>query len=225
MPPEYQTSTEEDLHPVLAAFKKRPYIYSFIVGALALTLMRPCLVVEAEKPTLGPQLDDFEFIDHNGTPFRPSALRGKVWIAGFFDPHGPLADSATFKAMKDLEKRYIESSLDASLVLLSVALKDNTQAVLDRIVREEQLDTQRWFLLRPPNADTLREVAVHTFRSQYDPGFERPAKYSDRLWIIDRQGRVRGHPRQGRDNFKTTVRNYDDIYEWSRVVMKESTPP
>jgi len=212
---------EQELHPVLVAFKKRPYIYSFIVGALALTMLRPCLVVEADKPTQGPKIEHFVFTDHQGAEFSPSDLKGELWLAGFFDPHTPVEKSATFQAMRDLEKRYADEKIDMRLVLFSVSLDTGGRERLSAIYRDNNLDPKRWILLMPPDSDTLRQVAVNIFRARYDPGDGKTSEHSDRLWMIDRNGFMRGHPRQGRDNYKTSVRNYDDIFEWSRVVIKE----
>tara|TARA_B100000674_G_C37855530_1_gene922172 strand:+ start:175 stop:885 length:711 start_codon:yes stop_codon:yes gene_type:complete len=227
--PESRTYEREgessELHPILVAFKKRPYIYSFVVGALALTLMRPCLVVEADKPTLGPKVESFTFTDQSGAPFSPSDLAGSIWLAGFFDPYEPTSKSSTFKALREIEKRYVDENIDTRLVLLSVSLKEGTGQELARIQREEGLDPKRWILLQAPDEESLRQVAVNIFRARYDPGAGQKAEHSDRLWLIDRNGYMRGHPRQGRDNYKTTVRNHDDIFEWSRVVMKERTKP
>ena len=216
-----ESESNSELHPVLRAFKKRPYIYSFLVGALALTVMRPCLVVEADKPTKGPKLESFIFTDHATAQFQPSDLQGAVWIAGFFDPHATNSESETFKAMQELDKRYETEGLDVRLVLFSVSLRDDTREKLAAIHRTKELDPKRWYLLMAPNEESLRQVAVNIFRARYDPGVGKAAEHSDRLWIIDRNGYMRGHPRQGRDNYKTSVRNYDDIFEWSRVVLKE----
>ena len=215
-PHERETESTE-LHPILVAFKKRPYIYSFLVGALALTLMRPCLVVEADKPTLGPKIENFTFTDQSGAPFSPSDLTGTIWLAGFFDPYEAPSESSTFQALRELEKRYVEEKIDTRLVLLSVSLNAAAGEKLAKIQRDENLDPQRWILLQAPDEESLRQVAVNIFRARYDPGDGQKAEHSDRLWLIDRNGYMRGHPRQGRDNYKTTVRNHDDIFEWSRV--------
>ena len=127
--------------------------------------------------------------------------------------------------MRDIEKRYIDEKIDTRLVLFSVSLKAETLDKMAAIHRQEGLDPKRWVLLMAPDKEALRQVAVNTFRARYDPGEGQEAEHSDRLWIIDRQGFMRGHPRQGRDNYKTSVRNYDDIFEWSRVVMKEQPKP
>jgi cytochrome oxidase Cu insertion factor (SCO1/SenC/PrrC family) len=217
--------SERELHPILIAFKKRPYLYAFIIGALFLTLLRPCLVVEADAPTKGPKIENFVFIDHEGAEFRPSDLEGQAWIAGFFDPREETEDSKVVDAMLDLETRYVKEDLDIHFVLMSVAPKAANQEVLKEWFSKKGLSPKRWVLLSAPDAESLRKVAVNIFRSQFDAGQDgENSEHSDRLWLIDKQGFMRGHPRQGRDNFKTSVRNHDDIFEWSRVLIKERLP-
>ena len=217
--------SERELHPALIAFKKRPYLYAFIIGALFLTLLRPCLVVEADEPTKGPKIETFVFIDHEGAEFRPGDLEGQAWIAGFFDPRTETQDSVVVDAMLDLESRYTKEGLDIHFVLISVAPKAPNQEELKAWFTKQSLSAKRWILLSAPDAESLRQVAVNIFRSQFDAGREgKNSEHSDRLWLIDKKGFMRGHPRQGRDNFKTSVRNHDDIFEWSRVVIKEHAP-
>jgi cytochrome oxidase Cu insertion factor (SCO1/SenC/PrrC family) len=216
---------ERELHPVLIAFKKRPYLYAFLIGALFLTLLRPCLVVEADEPTQGPKIENFVFIDQQGGEFRPGDLEGQAWIAGFFDPRAESQDSVVVDAMLDLESRYTKEGLDIHFVLMSVAPKTPNQEELKTWFTKKSLNPKRWILLSAPDAESLRKVAVNIFRSQFDSGQDgKNSEHSDRLWLIDKKGFMRGHPGQGRDNFKTSVRNHDDIFEWSRIVLNEHEP-
>ena len=208
-------------NPVVAALKKRPYLYGFILGALVLTLIRPCLTVDALTPPVGPKVQEFRLLDQRGAPFTNADLSGTTWIAGFFHTQTDKAGEIVFEAMKTVAGRSRKEGLDVHFVLFTVDPVRDTPAVLAEWARQRELSHEHWHLLTASGIEDIRAVAVDTFRAPFSSGTEtKKAIHSKHLWIIDKDGFVREHPQQRRATYKTSVRNYDDVFEWARVVIR-----
>lgn len=217
-------------NPVVTGLKRRPYLYGFILGAIVLTVIRPCLIVEAASPGKETEVRPFQLLDQHGANFSSDELADRLWVAGFFSTRST-SRAIVLKAMKTMDSRAAKEGFDMRFVLFSVDPDYDTPKVLSAWAALHELDPARWHLLTTNDSSQIRRIAVDQFRAPFSSGEASPtgnqeaAQHSEHLWLVDKDGFIRSPPERGRSHYKTSVRNNDDIFEWARVIIRESTTP
>jgi protein SCO1/2 len=140
-------------------------------------------IVRIESATAEPHaVGDFTLIERNGEPFEASSLRGKVWVASFFFATCPGICLKMNQSIADLQ-----TQLDPEVRFVSITVdpdKDTPESLREYAKRVGATD--RWLFLTGSMRD-IKDIANDSF--QVAAG---PASHSERLMVVDRQGRVRG---------------------------------
>ena len=159
---------------------------SLVVAALALGGCQqengdpPSAVVRVEPAPHA--VENFTLIERSGEPFESDSLRGKVWVASFFFVTCPGICLKMNQTIADLQKE-----LDPEVRFVSITVdpdKDTPESL--RAYAERLGATDHWLFLTGSLRD-IKDIANDSF--QVSAAQE---VHSERLMVVDRQGRVRG---------------------------------
>jgi cytochrome oxidase Cu insertion factor (SCO1/SenC/PrrC family) len=140
-------------------FIKR-YIWglSFVVGLLALTILKTCQSKSLPSLQVISVVEPFELIDQNGQPFGSKQLDGKVWIASFFFTACKTECPLIGRAVKDLQDKLADTPVQ--LVSISVDPEFDDPQALRNWGAQFGADPARWHLLTGPRPAVEAVVGV-----------------------------------------------------------------
>lgn len=126
----------------------------------------------------------FELTERSGEKFNSKALEGKVWVASFFFTGcpGPCVRMNNFVAELQQDAAY----RDAMFVSVTVDPDNDTPERLRTYADHYRADAARWVFLTGEMRD-IERLAIERFKVPFAR-----AMHSERLMLVDRQGRVRG---------------------------------
>ena len=127
-------------------------------------------------------VENFTLIERSGEPFESDSLRGKVWVASFFFANCPGICLKMNQSIADLQK---ELDPEVRFVSITVDPDHDTPESL-RAYAQRIGATDRWLFLTGSMRD-IKDIANGSFQVA-----AAPAAHSERLMVVDRQGRVRG---------------------------------
>lgn len=210
--------------PWLEWLRRYIWLLSFVVAALTLTALR--LSGRTRHVPDPPEVmfalpSDYALVDHEGRPFDPETLRGKVWIASFVFTSCPSSCPAVTKAMHDLRERLDRYDLaEVEMVSFTVDPAHDTPAVLAQYMADQALPTEHWrFVTGDPQA-VLRlvrygfQLGVGN-READESGIAYDIAHSTKLALVDGNGGVRGF--YGISDELGT----DEIFERAQHVLSE----
>lgn len=164
----------------------------FSLTVMAITLRRG--LGRGELPVMG-QVTGFEFVDQSGRTVKAESLRGRVWIAGFIFTRCSGPCPRVTASMATLHNN--DKLRQIPLVSFSVDPTHDTPEVLTDYAKNFSVDTRRWRFLTG-DKDKMTVLIRGTFKlpiAEAKDGSVPPGEaitHSDRLMLIDRQGRIRG---------------------------------
>lgn len=132
-------------------------------------------------------LSEFTFTERSGKSFNLKQLEGQIWVASFFFSSCPGACKQMNATLASLQKEMAQEGV--KFVSISVDPAVDTPQVLEAYAQTFQADPNQWLFLTGDLSESqslgqsVFNVAVHG------------KDHSDRLILIDRQGKVRGQYR------------------------------
>lgn len=207
--------------PWLLFIQRHIWVIAGIAGILTLTLIRPFLRHVPEPPPVMFELpDDYALVDHEGQPFTPETLEGKVWVAGFVFTTCPSTCPVVTKAMADLRERFDKMGHDVEMVSFTVDPAHDTPEVLAEYYSTIGVETDKWrFVTGEPKAvislvrDGFR-LGVGEREADED-GVAYDIAHSTKLALVGPDGDVRGYygiePDEG----------LDEIYHRAQHLLRE----
>lgn len=139
-----------------------------------------------------PQVARFSLTERSGKTITRDDLRGKIWIAHFFFRCCTQGCPQTTAGMMELQRAFAGNP-DVVLVSFTVDPHADTPAELGKFAHDHGADPERWLFL------TGREDAIYTLIEKSFMQGGRKVDHSFRLMLVDRDGRIRGYIRDGRD--------------------------
>lgn len=209
---------EQPRTPIL----RNPYIWFFLVGAVTLTLMRPCLRREPPPPPVVGRLPAWELIDARGEVFGSADLSGRVYVADFIFTRCASICPLLTRAMVRLQERYDERGVEeVHLVSFSVDPEYDTPERLRAYAELHGADPERWTFLTGEK-ERMRELLVGGFKlamgeAPADPENLIDIAHSAKFVIVDGEGGIRGY-------YDTDEQGLDEIFHRSRHVLRERHP-
>ena len=138
-------------------------------------------------------LDDFQLIDSQGQPFGTAQLKGKLWVAGFVFTRCtgpcPAITSKMAQLQMEIEKQQIGDRV--RLVSISVDPEHDRPKVLREYARIAMADPRVWTFLTG-ELDEVSAIVQNNFLLPLSIS-KGPIVHSQRLALIDPQGRLRGY--------------------------------
>jgi cytochrome oxidase Cu insertion factor (SCO1/SenC/PrrC family) len=122
--------------------------------------------------------------DQDGRPFDSGSLKGKVWVGSFFFTNCPGACWRMNRALAELQQT--NPSSDARFVSITCDPDDDTPPVLAKYAEHFQAERPRWTFLTG-DMDLIRRIGNEMFHVAVEH-----ETHSDRAFIVDRKGEVRG---------------------------------
>jgi len=136
------------------------------------------------QPALMHPVAPFTLTERSGQPFDSQQLEGHVWIASFFFANCPGACLRLNGAISELQKEL--AGEDVTFVSITVDPQHDTPEELAKFAPRYTVDPERWFFLTGDMAD-IEKLAQESFQVTV-----KQVTHSDRLILVDRQGKIRG---------------------------------
>lgn len=134
----------------------------------------------------------FSLTERSGKTFDSAALTGEVWVASFFFTACPGACLKLNHAIADLQKDLTDPRI--RFVSITVDPGNDTPQALAKYADLMHADPE-WWLFVTGSLDDIKRIA----RESFQVSVER-VTHSDRMLLVDRQGRIRGSYRGTDDN-------------------------
>ena len=131
-----------------------------------------------------PALRHFTLTDQAGKPFDSDSLKGKVWVGSFFFTNCPAICWRMNQALAGLEQS--GAAGDASYVSITCDPENDTPPVLAKYAEHFKANPEQWRFLTG-DFKLIRQIGNDFFQVAVDKG-----THSDRAFLVDRNGRVRG---------------------------------
>ncbi len=135
-------------------------------------------------PPAGPPLKEFVLTDENGQPFDSKSLNGNVWVASYFFTNCPGTCWKLNQTLAEIQRTHPDSQV--RYVSLTCDPQNDTPEALKKYAEHFHADPARWTFLTG-DFKLLQQIANDFFRV----GLDRQT-HSDRAFVVDRGGRVRG---------------------------------
>lgn len=129
-------------------------------------------------------LDEFVLTDQFDKPFDSMDLRGKVWVGSFFFTNCPAICWRMNQALAAIQQANPDS--DVHYVSITCDPENDTPAALAKYAEHFKADPERWKFLTG-DFKLIRRIGNDFFHVAVDKG-----THSDRAFVVDRDGRVRG---------------------------------
>lgn len=189
-PPDFQPS------PALAWLRKYIWIVAAVLGIVTITGLRGRLRSVPETPPVLYTLPSYDLVDHQGRPFSPDTLSGKVWVAGFVFTSCPSTCPAVTRAMGSLRDRYDRLGIDIEMVSFSVDPERDTPEVLAAYAEKVGATSERWRFVTG-SEQAVGDLVRKGFKLGMDPtptddGSLFDIAHSTQLALVDADGGVRG---------------------------------
>jgi protein SCO1 len=149
----------------------------------------------------------FTLTERSGRTITQDDLRGKICVVSFFFTSCTAGCARTQASMKRLEDDLARYP-DILLVSITVDPQNDTPEVLRKYADQWKADPSRWLFLTGPEKEIYQLIkngfyqAVDKRTETTEPGMA--IVHSFRLMIVDRQGRICGYIRDGREPEEVT---------------------
>jgi len=172
---------------------------------------RPADAATASTKSNEPPLEEFSLIDQDGKPFDSKSLQGKVWVGSFFFTNCPAVCWRLNQNLAAIQQTNPTS--DVRYVSITCDPDNDTPAALKKYAEHFKADPARWNFLTG-DMNLVRQIGNDMFKVSVETG-----THSDRAFIVDRAGQVRGR-------FRTTEPDQLEMLKKQLAqVEAESSPP
>lgn len=192
------------MQSIAARLAGNPLFWLAIIGALftwpIVRAYRAQAAMPGPRPILG-NVSEFMLKDQYGQRFGTEQLRGKVWVAQFFDARDP--DPATFQRMKELQHRTRALGESFHLVSFTVRPERDDRRAAAALSKKHRASRRAWSLLTGPKDEVARAVGgdMGVDLARIEPAVGR------RLALIDRELRIRGFYDVGKSSTNRLLRD------------------
>ena len=156
-----------------------------------------------------PPVADFTLTDQSGRPFDSASLEGQVWVGSFFFTNCPGACWRMNRALAEWQETNPAS--DTRFISITCDPDDDTPAALTKYAEHFQADPARWTFLTGDMA-LIRRIGNDLFHVAVEN-----ETHSDRAFIVDRNGEVRGR-------FRLTEPSQLEMFK-KQLAQVEAEPP
>jgi cytochrome oxidase Cu insertion factor (SCO1/SenC/PrrC family) len=133
---------------------------------------------------ISPPLTNFVLTDQADKKFDSDSLRGKIWVGSFFFTNCPAVCWRLNRALAGIQQSNPGS--DVRFVSITCDPTNDTPAALAKYAEHFKADPARWTFLTG-DMNLIRRIGNDFFQVAVENG-----THSDRAFIVDRKGQVRG---------------------------------
>lgn len=142
--------------------------------------------VEPVRST-GPKLTAFELIDQTGVRVNSQDMLGKVWTGSFFFCSCPSTCYNQNMKIAELQSEFVPKGLTSFSITCDPS--NDNPAALARYASRFNADSRVWKFLTPFDGDMNY---IQRIGNDYFGVMVGPETHTDRVMVIDRQGKIRG---------------------------------
>lgn len=184
---------EQDQVPGPRPAWRNPWVIAFVMGAVTLTLLRPCMRYIPEPPPVVASLPSFALVDGAGEAFTLERLRGETAVVALVCASCGASDARRLQQLLELEASFAGAGLPVRIWALGVDPARDTPELLSQL--GERLGAGAgWWWTTGPEEEIAQLVRVFA-EAELGPSPEAP------MWrqaghaafgVVDRAGRLRG---------------------------------
>lgn len=172
----------------------------FAWGLLALSVAafvfalyaRQAATKELPLPVMGTVDMPFQLKNQWGETLTREAFDGKVWIAYFFFTSCPSVCPMMNRNAMDIQREFAQNP-EVLMAGFTVDPENDTVEQLKKWAEKHEAQRGKWHFLTG-DREMLYKLSREVFKLGVEAGDEaHPIVHSDRLVLIDRQGRIRGY--------------------------------
>jgi len=191
--------------PARPLLLRYPFLWAFLLGAIVLTLIRPCLRRVPEPPPPTGRFPDVALVDQTGRPFGRDTMSGDVWVVAFLREGCGEPCDAALRRLREIGTTYAALHVDRIRLLSVVAASEGVK----KRIAAAGADPSRWvFASGGPAAVRVLATAACGAPEPASPGC---------LAIVDAGGNLRGHYAADADGF-------NEVYNRARHVRDAPRP-
>jgi protein SCO1/2 len=163
-------------------------LFLFAGSAIAFFTIRgfgpPPVASGQDEPDYGPTLEKFELTQSTGKTFASDSLDGQVWVANFFYSTCPSICVQENLMVQELEEEYGDRGV--KFVSITCDAPTDTPSRLADYSQRFNAQPDRWAFLTGEQ-EYIERVANDIFKIDMGPRY-----HSERLFVVDRTGKLRG---------------------------------
>jgi protein SCO1/2 len=153
---------------------------------------RQAATKEPPLPVMGTVDMPFQFTNQWGETVSRDTFRGKVWVAYFFFTTCPSVCPTVNRNAIDVQREFANNP-EVLMAGFTVDPENDTAAQLKKWADKHGAQRGKWHFLTG-DRETLYKLSREVFKLGVQPGDEtHTIVHSDRLVLVDRQGRIRGY--------------------------------
>jgi len=206
--------------PIRRFIMRYPWHIAIAVGLVAIPASRSCTRFEPPPPPIISSLPSFTLVDAaSAKPFGTSNLQGSVWVAGFVFTTCPTTCPAVTRAMRTLQRRFIENEVPVKLVTFTVDPEYDTPERLVAYAKKNSAEMSSWHWLTSTTNKQMEDVVVGGFRTAMGAkkkieGGMFDIAHTTKLALVDWAGNIRGY-------YASDARGLDELFHRSQHVLKQ----
>lgn len=204
---------------------KNPYLWGFILGAVALTVMRPLSGMMQSAPPPIAKLKPWVLVDQDGQAFGSEQLKGKVWVANFIFTTCPATCPGLTRALKKVEHSFRDLGDSVAFVTFTVDPSGDTPEVLKAYREKNGITSKRWHFLTGEEK-TVRDFLIGQL--PFHVGEKTPQDVADaNLYTIAHAEKLALFDQNGdlREVFSTDPRSLGSLGGAARLLVKKGPNP
>lgn len=169
----------------------------WIVGVVVLLLLPFAGALARELPEPPPviaELPEFRLVNERGEPYGTAELKGRVWVASFVFTSCPSVCPKLMGQLGKVQHRSRNAGAAVHIVTFSVDPETDTPERLKEYGKRFKASPYRWTLLTG-KLGAIEETVVRGFKLAMGKDAETSYQifHSERLVLIDGEGRIRGY--------------------------------
>ena len=203
-------------------FYKNIYFILFILGAIAITVVRPFMRHEPAPPKVISLLPNFSLKNQQGQIYGTNELNGKVYVASFLFTRCQTVCPLIAGKLKELQSKFAEAEMPVQIVSFSVDPEFDVPEVLLEYSQKWSNDKGTWVFL------TGETAAMQQVMSGFAMSLEQPKAdgsesmidiaHSAKLVLVDWKGAIRGY-------YDSNSEGLDEVFHRSKHVLKQMQEP
>lgn len=147
--------------------KKNVYTFPLILLIVMISILPACGRLGQGKidQPLNWQVEDFSFMDQDGSKLGLKELKGKVWLVDFIFTNCTTVCSPMTAHMASLQKKLKQQGVDVTFVSFSVDPQRDTPVVLKDFGKKFNVDFSNWHFMTGYSQDQMTQFALGSFKS------------------------------------------------------------
>ena len=173
---------------------RSPWMWSFLIGAFTLTMLRPCMRYIPEPPPVVAELPAFTLTAADGQAFTRADLEGGTTVVALVCASCGASDARRLEQLRELTESFEGADWPVRIWAMGVDPERDTPATMTQLQERLLPESSSWWLTSGEPAEVERLLEVFA-QAEHGPAWEGEtwrAAGHDAFGLIDRRGALRG---------------------------------